>query len=72
MNEIKYPANTVWFIAKDGSDIKAYGVNSPEQVTTSKFELVQYDNEDTWKTELEANGIEFPSDEDEENEEGGE
>ena len=72
MNEIKYPANTVWFIAKDGSDIKAYGVNSPEQVTTSKFELVQYDNEDTWKTELETNGIEFPSDEDEENEEGGE
>ena len=72
MNEIKYPANTVWFIAKDGSDIKAYGVNSQEQVTTSKFELVQYDNEDTWKTELEANGIEFPSDEDEENEEGGE
>lgn len=72
MNEIKYPANTVWFIAKDGSDIKAYGVNSPEQVTTSKHELVQYDNEEAWKTELEANGIELPSEEEEEDEEGGE
>lgn len=72
MNEIKYPASTVWFIAKDGSDIKAYGVNSSEQVTTSKYELVQYDNEDTWKTELEANGIEFPSDEEEQDGEGGE
>jgi len=66
MNEIKYPANTVWFIAKDGSEIKAYGVNRPEQVTTSKFELVQYDNEDAWKAELEANGVEFPEDVEEE------
>ena len=59
MNEIKYPATTVWFIAKDGSDIKAYGMTAPEQVTTSKYELVQYDNEDAWKSELEANGVEF-------------
>lgn len=66
MNEIKYPVSTTWFIAKDGSEIKAYGVNSPEQVTTSKFELVQYDNEDAWKTELEANGVEFPEDTEEE------
>ena len=70
MNEIKYPATTTWFIAKDGSTIKAYGVTNPEQITTSKFELVQYDNEEAWKTELEANGIEFP--EEEQDEEGGE
>jgi LPS sulfotransferase NodH len=65
MNEIKYPATDVWFIAKDGSDIKAYGKTSPEQVTTSKFELVQYDSEDAWKAELEANGVEFPSEDEE-------
>jgi len=68
MNEIKYPATTVWFIAKDGSEIKAYGMTAPEQVTTSKFELVQYDSEDAWKTELEANGIELPSEEEEDEE----
>jgi len=72
MNEIKYPASTVWFIAKDGSAIKAYGVNSPEQVTTSKYELVQYDNEDAWKAELIANGVEFPEDQEDQDEEGGE
>ena len=69
MNEIKYPASTVWFIAKDGSTIKGYGVTESDQITTSKYELVQYDNEDAWTTELEANGITFPE---EEQEEGGE
>ena len=65
MNEIKYPATTVWFIAKDGSGIKAYGMTSPEQVTTSIFELVQYNSEDAWKTELEANGVELPEEDEE-------
>ena len=65
MNEIKYPATTVWVIAKDGSEIKAYGMTSPEQVTTSIFELVQYNSEDAWKTELEANGVELPEEDEE-------
>ena len=65
MNEIKYPATTVRFIAKDGSEIKAYGMTSPEQVTTSIFELVQYNSEDAWKTELEANGVELPEEDEE-------
>ena len=40
-------------------------MTSPEQVTTSIFELVQYNSEDAWKTELEANGVELPEEDEE-------
>lgn len=58
--EIKYPAQTTWWITytdDSNTTVRTYGVTEPTQVTESPRPFQTFDNEAEWLAELAAHGI---------------